>query len=504
MRIDDNTPILVGGGQVTQRHADPQTAREPVDMMADAAVLAAGDAGVAARVLQQVDTLAVVNILAWNTVNAPGWLAQRVGAQPKNLIYTQVGGNTPQWLVNESAEKIARGESECVLIAGVEAMASINRARKAGVKLEWVKGDAPGQPTAAVVGGNRQGANDEEMAYGMTFPIAVYPMFENALRAHYGRSIADHQRALGELYARFSAVAATNPYAWFPTRRTAEEISTPSADNRMIGFPYTKVMNAIMDVDQAAAVLMMSVGKARALGIDESRWVYLWGCGDAIDQWFVSERVNYFTSPAIRMACSQSLKMAGVGVDDIDHFDLYSCFPSAVQLARDSLCIAVDDPRDLTVTGGLAYAGGPGNNYVTHSIATMMQRVRERRGSKGLVTGLGWYVTKHSAGIYSAEPPPRAFQRVNPTTYQAEIDAQPHPNIVPEPSGAATVETYTVLHDREGAPMRGVVIGRLADGSRFLSNTSGDRAELESMMQSECVGRSGRVTRHDSNNIFGF
>ena len=499
MSMNDNTPILIGGGQYTQKDVDPAQAKEPLLMMAECARRAAADAGADDRLLAQLDHVAVVNIFGWHYSNPPRALAEQVGAHPRGEVYTTLGGNTPQFVVNETAAQIAAGKVRCALLAGAEALYSVSRARRAGAELSWSSG-AEGTPTT--IGDARQGTTDHEMAHGLMLPTSIYPLFENALRAHYGLGMAAHRERLGRLCSAFSQVAAQNPYAWFRQERSAEEITTVTPQNRMIGFPYPKFMNAILDVDQAAAVLMTSVAGARELGIDPSRWVYLRGCGDAHDLWFVSERVNYHTSPAIRLAGQKALAMAGVGIGEIDYFDLYSCFPSAVQIGRDMLGIAVDDPRSLTVTGGLPYHGGPGNNYTMHGIATMMDKLRTQPGSKGLVTGLGWYATKHSVGVYSTAPKEGPFAREDPHAYQAVIDGEPHPELVREPNGRGTVETYTVLHDRDGAPLRGLIIGRLEDGRRFLANTPADREVLESLMAREGVGRAGTVSSADGSNTF--
>ncbi len=236
-------------------------------------------------------------------------------------------------------------------------------------------------------------------------------------------------------------------------------------DNRMVGFPYPKLMNAIIETDQAAAVIMTGSETARELGIPEDRCVYLHGCGDATDKWFVSERVNYQSSPAIQAATQRALGMAGIGADDVSMFDLYSCFPSAVQMGLDALGMKPDDPRPLTVTGGLPYAGGPGNNYVMHSVATMVQRLREAPAEYGLVTGLGWFSTKHSAGVYSTRPPQGDWRRADPAVDQREVDAMDSPPFVGQAEGDATVETYTVVFNREGEPEQGIVIGRLNGGA---------------------------------------
>jgi acetyl-CoA C-acetyltransferase len=253
-------------------------------------------------------------------------------------------------------------------------------------------------------------------------------------------------------------------------------------------------MNAIIDVDQAAALLVTSVAEAQRLKIPEENWVYLWGCADATDHWFFTERENYFTSPAIEAMGKRAFEMSGTSVADIDYFDLYSCFPSAVQISRDMLGIPKGDPRPLTVTGGLPYFGGPGNNYVGHSIAAMTEKLRANRGRIGLVTANGWYVTKHSAGIYSTDPPRRAWERTDPKLDQKAIDARPKPEFINEPSGDATIETYTVMHNRDGAPESAIVIGRDSENRRFMANTATDRQTLETMVKQEMVGAKGRVS----------
>jgi len=496
---DDRTPVLIGAGQFTPRDVDLAAAKEPVDMMAAAARQAAVDAGADARLLSHLDSVQVVNMICWQYRNPPRLLAERIGAHPAEALYSTVGGNTPQWLVNTTAARIAAGKVGLALIAGAEAFNTPRRARKAGVELNWTRDNAP---PPATVGDPRMGSSDHEMAHSLQMPTQIYPLFENALRARRGLSIEAHRQRLGELYGRFSAVAAENPYAWFRTARTPAEIATLTAENRMIGFPYPKYMNAIMDVDQAAAILMTSVAGARRLGIDPSRWVYLRGAAHAHDLWFLSERMNYYMSPAIKLCGQTAMAMAGISIKQVDYFDLYSCFPCAVQIAADMLGIPANDPRPLTVTGGLAFAGGPGNNYTTHAIATVLEKVRARPGTIGLITGLGWYVTKHAVGIYSTTPNERPWAREAPRIHQEELDRMPHPELVPHASGRGLIEAYSVLHDRDGQPTVGVVIGRFEDGRRFLANTPDDRTLLENLMTHEGVGRRGVVSPVNGINRF--
>lgn len=496
---EDRTPILVGAGQLTQRDVDPREALEPLAMMAEAARRACADASVSVRLLERVDDLRVVNIFCWSYGNAPKLLADRLGMRPAHAVYTTLGGNTPQWLVNRTAARIASGETRLALLVGAEAVRTVLRAQRSGTPLAWAQ-DAS-EPV--VVGDAREGHSAHEAAHGMVLPVRVYPLFENALRAAAGRSLSEHRAYLGRLCARMAAVAADNPFAWFRDRPTAEQIATPTAANRLVGFPYTKRMNAVIEVDQAAGVLMTSVGEARALGIPADRWVYLWGCGEATDRWFVSDRVDYTSSPAIREAARQAFEAADVAIGQIQHLELYSCFPCAVQIGRAMLGLPADEPRPLTLTGGLPYFGGPGNNYSMHGIAEAMARIRAARGTLALVTALGWYLTKHAVGIYGGTPPCRPFALAEVAARQQALDAEPAPPLVEHPpAGPATVETYTVVHDREGAPNRGIVIGRLPDGRRFLANTPRERALLEAFEAREQVGTAGRVVPGDPVNVF--
>ena len=510
--IDPRTPILVGGAQFTQR-----TAREgkiaqshsPIDMMAKVAREAFADAGIA----PQADTVAVVRFTADSPGdqgrlpkrmfrNPPLSLANGLGIAPRRLLYTATGGNTPQWLVNRTAEEIARGECDIALLAGAEYIATLLGAMKQSVDLGWTNGpdhDPGGDPEE--IGDQRPGTSEYERRYGLHFPVNVYPLFENALRGKADRSPQQHLKWLGEFFSPFSKVAAENPYAWFPVYRSPEEISTPSDRNRFVGFPYTKYLNAVIEVDQSASVVMMSVAKARELGVSESKWVYLHGCGDANDLWNVTERVNYHSSPAIREIGTRAFAMAGKTPADLSFIDLYSCFPSAVEIGCAESGIATDDPRGLTVTGGLPYFGGAGNDYVMHSIVTMMGKLRAKPGAYGLCTGNGWYVTKHSAGIYSTTPKEGGWERDDPKSYQAGLDAMAHPAFIERPSGAAAIETYTVVTDRKGKRF-GIVVGRDAQNRRFLANTPDDDATLDRMMREEMLGRAGEVTSGDPTNLF--
>lgn len=495
----DDCPILVGCGQSIQREvADLAAAKGPIDLMVEAARQAEADTGV--RLLDKADRVHVVRFLTGTYTEPAGVLASRIGAAATDVGVTQTGGNSPQRLINETAERLARGECRLAVLAGAETLASFLGAIQQGIVPAWLERDGA-QPNVSNV--DFEGTADYEIPYELQRPVNVYPLFENALRAYYGRTIPEHQQKLGELFAPFTEVASRNPYAWFQQTRTADEIIRVAPDNRYIGFPYTKYLNAIIRVDQGAAVVMTTVRTARELGIDESRWVYLHGCADVQDHWYVSDRPELYRSPAIRIAAREAFSMAGWEVSEVDHFDLYSCFPSAVQIGRDEIGVAVDDPRPLTVTGGLPYHGGPANNYVMHSVATMMNVLRDRPGSKGVCTAIGWFITKNSIGLYSTEPVEGAWQRKDAAAYQAEMDALPKAEVVVEAAGPARVETYTVLFGKQAAE-KAIVVGRLDDGRRFLATTANTPEVLEEMVSVECIGRSGRVSHSSGRNVFAF
>ncbi len=510
--IDPRTPILVGSGQVSDFDTPPEVGHSAIDMIERAARKAAADTGVGENLLSALDAICILRLYtdtSWRfqspfgrCTNPPAAVAGRVGAAQARLQYTHPGGNMPQYMVNRMAEEIAAGEIELALIGGGEALRTMRGARKVGLEIDWHEDAPAGYGDYVEIGDPRVGVSDYEMRHQMSAPIFMYPMVENGIRAHRGRTVPEHQESIGRLMAGFARVAAAKPLAARREGYSAEEIAKVTPDNRYIGFPYTKLMNSNPYIDQSAAVIMTSVGKAKELGIERSRWVFLHGCGDATDHWFVSERVNYHSSPAIRMMSGKAFDMAGKTAADMDFLDLYSCFPSAIQMGCQEVGVAEDDPRGLTVTGGLPFFGGPGNNYVTHSIAEMMNSVRARPGSFGLCTANGHNVTKHAAGIYSTAPTEGAWHRENPAGYQATLDAMAKPELVEVANGAAAIETYTVMHRADG-PEHGLIIGRLADsGARFLANTPSDRETLQDLQDNGDVGRLGHVSHADGVNIF--
>jgi len=430
-----------------------------------AARSAAQDSGTGDALLRRADTVEVVELLSHRYPNAPLALATRIGAEPRQTVQSAVGGNSPQMLVNQACLDIAQGRADIVVIAGTEAIHSRHVAHATGAPLPWPAQAEGTPPPDRIVGINRPGNSPGELARSLTMPVQIYPIFETALRLALGSTADEHRTRVSELWAGFSAVAAANPHAWDQRVHTASEIATPGPHNRWIGWPYTKLMVAYAGVDMAAALIVTSASAATSLGVPRDRWVFPWAGADCHDHWFVSERWDLCSSPAIAANGRAALSHAGIGIDDIAHIDLYSCFPSAVQMGAAALGLGLDRP--LTVTGGLSFCGGPLNNYVTHSIAAMVDVLRGDPGSIGLVTALGWYATKHSIGIYSSEPPAREFGHFEP---QDEVNVTPARRAADDHVGAATVEAWSVMHERDGTPSLGLVACLTPDGGRAWGN----------------------------------
>jgi acetyl-CoA C-acetyltransferase len=470
MALDPRTPVIVGVGPQTRRLTTAVGATDPAHMMAEVLEAAADDAGVGRAVLEAATGLRTVDMLTWRYNDPPAAIASILGIDPAEHLRTTVGGNSPQMLVNATCEAIADGRQDVVLIAGAEVGYTKALARREGVFLEWSK--AEDAAACAVMGDDRQGVHEAELAVSLFLPTQIYPLFENAVRHAAGRSVADHTARVAGLWSRFSEVASKNPNAWMPTHLSPEEIATAGPDNRMVAFPYTKLQVANIQVDQAAALIVCSVEAARRLGISEDRWVFPLAGAEAADHWFVSERWSLTESPAIA-ACGRALAAAaGTAPADATHVDLYSCFPVAVELAAEAL--GLDLERQLTLTGGLTFGGGPGNNYATHGIAQVVNACRSEPGTVGLATALGWYVTKHALGLYSTAPPAESFQRL---VVQDEVDALPRREAAVGFEGRIAVETATVGYERDGSVANTFVASITPDGARtWVTTTDGDIA----------------------------
>ncbi|MEO9970389.1 MAG: acetyl-CoA acetyltransferase [Hyphomonadaceae bacterium] len=425
--------------------------------------------------------------------NLPAGVAKAIGAEPAHLIYSDVGGQSPQSLVNELMGRIYSGESECALLAGAENIGAQKVARKRGLTPNLgIEIDADMEDR----GLGPSMLTRREAKHGLVTPAYFYALFENAIAHRKGRTLTEHRVAMATLFSKFSDVAADNPFAQFPQTRSVEFLATPSRENYAFADPFLKWHIAQDAVNQAAAVLLMSEEKADALGVPSNARIYLHGAGEAADS-HISERPQLDGSWAMEVALTRALDQAGKTADDIEIYDLYSCFPCAVFSSTSVLGIDWQtDPRALTQTGGLPFFGGPGNNYSLHGIASTIDALRAAPEAFGLVLANGGWMTKEAAGIYSSARPDQF------TPAEAMARADKTVELVDAPD-AGTIETYTVVNGRNGAASA-IIFGRNGKNKRFLASSSDAETLVRMTSDSVIIGRRVDVTTKAEVNTFSF
>lgn len=508
--VDPHSPVLIGIGQQTWR--DGNVSRTPIDALTEVVSMALQDTGICS-IAESIDCVTTVRFIADTNPaiaslfprNPGAAIAERLNLPSAQILQGAIGGNSPQYLVNQLAQKLYEGHCSVAVLAGAELFATFFSALKKGEDISsWADG-AEDQPTT--LGTDRDGLNEVEKSHGLYEPINTYPLFENAIRHHEKHSFEEHQKLLGDICSEMSCVAARNPLAWRQNHLSPSEIREATPDNRMIGHPYTKLMNAVLSVDMAAAIVMTTAGKALELGIDEDRLVFLRAGVDVNEIWHISERENFYSSPGLGKAAAAALRHANLAVDQIDCFDIYSCFPSAVEIACREIGISPLDSRGVTVTGGLPYFGGPGNNYSLHAIAEMVSRLRNDGEDNGFISANGLYLTKHSLGVYSSQPPAKKWIPFDSKPLQQEIDQGPRTYLEKDYEGEVSIETCTVAHGKDG-PKEGYIIARNKAGNRIIANTGQDGDTLErlmvTLMVADPVGIRGHVERKGGRTIFSF
>ncbi len=484
MGPDPLSPCVIGVGRHTWRPGDDPG--EPLDQWEHVARAAAADAG-RPELVEHLDQLAVVHCMSWTYDDPPGRLAARLRCRPGRTETSILAGTAGQRMVNRVAEGLLAGHGELALVVGAEALATVRRLAKLGTTPDWSHRSALADEPPIDV--------DEwfwptEWAHDVLQPSLTFAALDTARRARLGLDPGDAWSHEASVLDRLNAVAAANPEAWFRTRRDADAIATPTSDNRIISSPYTKYSVAVMDVDMAAGVLLATHGAADRLGIPRDRRVYLRGWSFARDAVHLAARPELHRSPAMAAAAADALARAGAGIDDVDLFDLYSCFASSLMFATDALGIDPLDERGLTVTGGLPYHGGPGSNSTTHAIVELVHRLRERDGL-ALLSGVGMHMCKHVWAVYGSAPGP-----VTPPDYgavQRRVDAAG--DLVPvvvDADDRGVIAAYSVTHGREGRPATALVIADLASGGRAYARTE-DPDALVALGDGEWVGRPLRL-----------
>jgi acetyl-CoA C-acetyltransferase len=504
--IADTTPVIIGVGQYSERVGEPDyEALSYMDLGGQALAAAIADSAASGDVAAAIDTLAAIRAFEMSRPdrkppfgaanNVPRAIANRVGANPARAILTTTGGQTNQQLVGEYAQAIAAGESQCAVIVGSEAISTVLALSAKGEKPDWsedVAGDF-----------EDQGFGVEDLLepplflHGATGAIPLYALCENARRAKLGLGLEDYRRGIGKLFAPFTCVAAANPHSAAPVERTAEELATVTERNRIVAEPYPRMTVARDQVNQAAAIIIANAGLARQLGVPEDKWVHIHAV-TAATELKLSQRPDLAANPASIASVEAALVRAGKTMADIAYLDFYSCFAIPVFNQCDHFGLAADDPRGLTLTGGLPFFGGAGNNYSAHAIAEAVQRVRADRGSFALVGANGGWMSKYATGIYSTEPADWS----GGTRFAKLAMATDKVTFANEPSTEATVETYTINRSPKGD--QAIFLGRNERGERICGNADmSDPATAEAFESGEPFGAQLALLRDDKGRTIG-
>ncbi len=488
---EDRIPVIVGVGEIVDRPKEITQGLEPLVLLEQALARAEADAG--AKLLGEVGSLDVVNFLSWRYRDPEKLLAGRLGITPVHCYYGPVGGESPVRYIHEAAQRIARGECSVAAICGAEAQSTATKAERAGITLPWT-------PFAHDVPEPKRGAAFQKplaLKLGVFSPVSVYPFYEAATSAHWGQTPREALAQSGALWSRYSESASRNPNAWLKRHFTPEEITTASPENRLIAWPYTKLMVANPTVNMGAAVLLTSLARARAAGIPEQRLIYPIGGASAEEPRDYLMRDQFFESHPQNAVLNGVMDLAGGDGRAFDAIELYSCFPCVPKMARRTLKLGAGVKP--TVTGGLTFFGAPLNTYMTHAACAMVRSLRNG-GRLGLLYGQGGFVTKHHALVLSRQVPQQTLSQETSVQAEADRNRRAVPDFVTEASGKGSVESFTVLYGRNSEVEHGVVMLRTANDARTLARVPAqDGATLAHLtdMNRSPVGSVGDITMAD-------
>jgi acetyl-CoA C-acetyltransferase len=491
LQSDERIPVIVGVGEIADRPKEITSGLEPLTLLVEALKRAEQDSG--GKLLGEIDSLDIVNFLSWRYEEPAKQLSDRLGIQPKHAYYGPVGGESPIRYLHEAAQRIARGECSVAAVCGAEAQSTATKAERAGITLPWT-------PFAHDVPEPKRGAAFQHpmaVKLGVFKPVTVYPLYEAASAAHWGQTPREAMAESGHLWSTYSNVASQNPNAWLKRRFTSDEITMPTPDNRLIAWPYTKLMVANPTVNMGGAILMTSLAKARAAGIAEDRLIHIWGGASAEEPRDYLTRDQFFESHAQNAVLNAATALAGGDGKAFDAIELYSCFPCVPKMARRTLGLGAD--VQPTVTGGLTFFGAPLNTYMTHAACAMVRKLRGR-AKLGLLYGQGGFVTKHHALVLSRRAPQGALAQ--DTSVQAEADRHRRavPDFVTVADGKGSVESFTVIYGRSGEVEHGVAMLRTSANARALARVPAhDNATLAHLLNMDRtpVGSSGDIVTAD-------
>ena len=486
---EDRIPVIVGVGEIVDRPREIADGLEPLALLEQALRRAEADSG--AKLLGEIGSLDVVSFLSWRYRDPEKLLAERLGVTPAHCYYGPVGGESPIRYLHEAAQRIARGECAVAVVCGAEAQSTATKAERSGIALHWT-------PYARDVEEPKRGAAFQKplaVKLGVFRPITVYPLYESATSAHWGQSPREALAESGALWSTYSRVASENPNSWLKKRFTPDDITTPTPENRLIAWPYTKLMVANPTVNMGGAVLLTSLAKARAAGVPEDKIIYLVGGASA------EEPRDYLTRDQFNESHAQNAVLNAVmelgGGKKFDAIELYSCFPCVPKMARRTLGLGAD--VEPTVTGGLTFFGAPLNTYMTHAACAMVRKMR-RGAELGLLYGQGGFVTKHHGLVLSRQMPRETMKQEHSVQAAADRNRGVVPEFVAEASGKGKIEAFTVIYRGNGEVEHGVVMLRTEHGRRTLGRIpASDETTLAHLrnMDRTPVGSLGDITMED-------
>jgi acetyl-CoA C-acetyltransferase len=486
--LDPRTPVLVGVGTCVDD-------AEAAELMVRAARAAADDAGVGAPLLEAIERVSVPRG-TWSYTDPARIVAERVGARAARNYLVELG-IPQQTVINDVLAAIRDGALDVALVVGAEAKARAargagrsSRADSASMAAMGRRADAPA--TADEI--DQQGAQPDvhqvpegelvspaEIDAGLLAPVQQYALIDSALRAHERLDVARHQHEVGALWARMNEVARGNPEAAFPQPLSAADLAGDGA-GRPLAFPYRKWHASQWTVDQGAALLLCSVAAATRLGVPRERWLFPLVALDSSFSLPLVRRREIHRWPAMAVLGAAAEKHLGRALRTADHVELYSCFPAAVRVQQRELGMPLDGTP--TVTGGMAFAGGPFNNFVLQSTAAIARRLRAQPGL-ALVTTVSGFLTKPGLAVWSstpgARPPLIADLADEAAAATATLDELP-----PRHDGAGTIAALTVTYAGD-QPLELVAVLTTDDGKRFVARSK-DAALAARAMNEELIG----------------
>jgi len=488
---EDRIPVIVGVGEIVDRPTDVTAGLEPLILLEQALKRAEADSG--AKLLGEIGSLDVVNFMSWRYHDPEKQLAARLGIQPSHLNYGPISGESPIRFLHEAALRIARGECSVAAVCGAEAQSTATKAERAGVTVPWT-------PFARDVEEPKRGAAFQKpmaVKLGVFRPITVYPLYESATSAHWGQTPREALKESGELWSTYASVASENPNSWLKKHFTSDEITTPTPENRLIAWPYTKLMVANPTVNMGGALLLTSLAKARAAGISEDRLIYPWGGAAADEPRDYLIRDQFYESHPQNAVLNAVMDLVEGDGKKFDAIELYSCFPCVPKMARRTLGLGAD--VQPTVTGGLTFFGAPLSTYMTHAACAMVRKLRG--GAKlGLLYGQGGFVTKHHGLVLSRQAPKEALDQDTSVQTEADSHRRQVPEFVTGASGKGKVESFTVIYRNNGEVEHGVTMLRTADDRRTLGRVpASDATTLSHLrnMDRTPVGTLGDIVTAD-------